>query len=216
MYIFAAQLFNPMKSYCLIILFVLTAVAQPSAKTYMEKHIPTPNYAKNKTNEVLGIVLHHTAQATLEESLEILTSPEKKASTHVVIDTDGTRYIMAEPNVVTYHAGLSIMNGREHCNYFTVGIEFQGNTLETPLTDDQIASGIQYVLPIMEKYHIPWENIVTHGMIRTAYIDIHPEMKSIAKIDITLVEYTRFMQALLIYKYKSLLYFLCCHRQVTS
>lgn len=205
-----------MKRYCLIILFVIIAVARSSAKTYMEKQVPTPNYAKNKTNEVLGIVLHHTAQETLEESLEILTSPEKKAGAHVIIDSDGTRYIMAKPEVVTFHAGYSILNGREHCNNFTIGIEFQGNTLETPLTDHQIASAIQYVLPIMEKYHIPYQNIVTHGMIRAAYIEIHPEKRSTAKIDITLTEYVRFMQALLVHKYKALLYNLCCHRQMTS
>ena len=205
-----------MKRYCLIILFVIIAVARSSAKTYMEKQVPTPNYAKNKTNEVLGIVLHHTAQETLEESLEILTSPKKKAGAHVIIDSDGTRYIMAKPEVVTFHAGYSILNGREHCNFFTIGIEFQGNTLEKPLTDDQIASGIQYVLPIMAKYHIPLDNIVTHEMIRTAYIAIHPDKRSHAKIDITPTEYIRFMQALLIHKYKALLYFLCCHRQVAS
>ena len=205
-----------MKRYCLIILFALTAVVPCAARKYPEKHVPTPNYAKDKTNEVLGIVLHHTAQPTLAESLDILTSPAKKAGTHVVIDTDGTRYIMADPTAVTYHAGLSILNGREHCNYFTIGIEFQGNTLEKPLTDDQIASGIQYVLPIMAKYHIPLDNIVTHGMIRAAYIEIHPEKRSTAKIDITLTEYVRFMQALLVHKYKALLYNLCCHRQMTS
>ena len=205
-----------MKRYCLIILFALTAVVPCAARKYPEKHVPTPNYAKDKTNEVLGIVLHHTAQPTLAESLDILTSPAKKAGTHVVIDTDGTRYIMADPTAVTYHAGLSIMNGREHCNNFTIGIEFQSNTLETPLTDHQIASAIQYVLPIMEKYHIPYQNIVTHGMIRAAYIEIHPEKRSTAKIDITLTEYVRFMQALLVHKYKALLYNLCCHRQMTS
>ena len=55
-----------------------------------------------------------------EESLEILTSPERKVSTHVVIDTDGTRYVMADPDVVTFHAGLSMLFGREHCNYCTI------------------------------------------------------------------------------------------------
>ena len=58
--------------------------------------------------------------------------------------------------------------------------------------------------------------IVTHGMIRAAYIEIHPEKRSTAKIDITLTEYVRFMQALLVHKYKALLYNLCCHRQMTS
>lgn len=168
----------------------------PHPQIYGEKLMPTPNYSRRATNEVLGVVLHHTALTTLEETFDILTNPEKKAGTHVVIDTDGTRYIMAEPTVVTYHAGLSILNGRERCNLFTIGIEFQGNTLEKPLTNDQIASGIQYLLPIISKYHIPLENIVTHEKVRMAYIEKYPEKRNLAKIDITSTEYLRFMTSL--------------------
>ena len=166
------------------------------AKEYRVVACPTPNYDKERTNKVLGVVLHHTAEPTVEKSLAILTSPVKKVGTHVVIDTDGTRYIMAEPNVATYHAGRSILNGHEGCNYCTVGIEFQGNTLVAPLTDDQIASGIEYILPIMARYSIPLENIVTHEMVRTAYMQKYPNKRCSAKVDITSIEYARFMKAL--------------------
>lgn len=165
-------------------------------KAYKEISYPTPNYDKNRTNDVMGVVLHHTAEPTVEKSLEILSSPAKKVGTHVVIDTDGTRYIMAGPTVATYHAGLSILNGRESCNYCTIGIEFQGNTLEQPLTDDQIASGIAYLLPIIAEYRIPLKNIVTHEMVRTAYMQKYPQKRCSVKVDITQTEYLRFMTAL--------------------
>ena len=61
---------------------------------FEEKRYPTPNYDKTRKNEVKGIVLHHTGELTLAESLEILSSPERRVSTHVVIDTDGTRYVI--------------------------------------------------------------------------------------------------------------------------
>lgn len=169
---------------------------QTMKKVYKVKYYPTPNYDKDRVNDVTGIVLHHTAEPTVEKSLAILTSPIKKVGTHVVIDTDGTRYIMAEPTVAVYHAGRSILNGREGCNYCTVGIEFQGNTLVAPLTDDQIASGIEYILPIMEKYKIPLENIVTHEMVRTAYKLKYPNKRCSGKVDITSTEYLRFMKEL--------------------
>ena len=158
--------------FALIILVVLTQKSIIDGENIVNRHhikrhykeikYPTPNYDKNKINEVLGVVLHHTAEPTIEKSLFILSSPVKRVGTHVVIDTDGTRYVMADPTVVTYHAGHSILKGRESCNYFTIGIEFQGNTLVSPLTDHQIASGIEYLLPILSKYKIPLDNIVTH------------------------------------------------------
>ena len=164
-----------------------------------EKRYPTPNYNRTRKNEVKGIVLHHTGEPTVEESLEILTSPERKVSSHVVIDTDGTRYVMADPTVVTYHAGLSILHGMEHCNYCTIGIEFQGNTLEKPLTGEQIASAIEYMLPIIEEYDIPLDNIVTHEMVRNAYRAQYPDKRCDIKVDITPAEYSHFMQALRTY-----------------
>ena len=117
-------------------------------------------------------------------------------STHVIIDTDGTRYVMEDPSVVTYHAGYSVLNGRDSCNYFTIGIEFQGNTLVSPLTEQQIASGIEYLLPLIEEYKIPLNNIVTHQMVRNAYKQKYPEKRCSGKIDITQSEYQRFTNIL--------------------
>ena len=171
-------------------------VSIATEKKYLEVNYPTQNYDRDRVNDVIGIVLHHTAEPTVEKSLAILTSPVTKVGTHVVIDIDGTRYIMAEPSVAVYHAGRSILNGREGCNYCTVGIEFQGNTLVAPLTDDQIASGIEYVLPIMTKYKIPLENVVTHEMIRMAYKQKYPNKRCSEKVDITSTEYLKFIKEL--------------------
>ena len=167
-----------------------------AASRYREVSHPTPNYDREKINEVKGVILHHTAEPTVERSLEVLTSKKKGVGTHVVIDTDGTRYIMCEPTVVTYHAGLSVLNGREGCNDFTIGIEFQGNTLEKPLTQDQIDSAIEYLLPILAAYDIPVENVVTHEMVRKAFKARYPKRKCYNKVDITQKEYRRFMKAL--------------------
>ena len=165
-------------------------------KTYKEIDYPTPNIDPDSVNKVEGVILHHTAEPTVERSLEVLTSLQKKVGTHVVIDKDGTRYIMCSPETVTYHAGRSILNGKEGCNYFTIGIEFQGNTLEAPLTQDQINSAIEYLKPIIAKFHIPISNIVTHEMVRQAYKRKYPEKRCYGKVDITQKEYARFMKAL--------------------
>ena len=169
--------------------------------TYKQSHYEeiihkTPNVDVKRTNRVEGVILHHTAEPTIERSLGVLTSLKKRVGTHVVIDKDGTRYIMAKPEVVTYHAGFSILNGKEDCNGFTIGIEFQGNTLEEPLTQDQMLSAAEYLKPIMEKYNITLENIVTHEMVRVAYKKKYPGKRCRGKVDITQTEYFRFMKVL--------------------
>ena len=179
--------------------FCVCAAGKPGArpvKHYQEISHPTPNYSREKVNTVEGVILHHTAEPTVERSLEVLSSSKRRVGTHVVIDTDGTRYIMCRPEVVTFHAGLSILNGKEGCNNFTIGIEFQGNTLEAPLTQDQIDSAIEYLIPILKKYHIPLRNIVSHEMVRKAYKKKHPRKRCYDKPDITQAEYHRFMAAL--------------------
>lgn len=163
---------------------------------YMEISHPTPNVDTSKRNTVEGVILHHTAEPTVQRSLEVLTSSTRRVGTHCVIDTDGTRYIMCKPEVVTYHAGLSVLNGKEGCNNFTIGIEFQGNTLVAPLTEDQMKSAIEYLRPIIKKYNIPYSNIVTHEMIRQAYKKKHPQKRCSGKVDITQTEYKRFMKLL--------------------
>ena len=148
-------------------------------------------------NDVEGVILHHTALPTLQRSLDMLTLPKNIVSTHCVIDTDGTRYILADPGIVTFHAGKSVLNGRERCNEFTLGVEFQGNTQEKPLTDNQINSAVEYLVPIIREYNIPMANVVTHEMIRTNYMTTHPEDTIVKdKCDITKPEYKRVMEAL--------------------
>ena len=163
---------------------------------YKEITHPTPNINKDRKNTVEGVILHHTAEPTIERSLYVLTKGPRHVGTHCVIDTDGTRYIMCKPTDVTPHAGLSILNGKEGCNNFTIGIEFQGNTLENPLTQKQIESAIEYLLPIIKKYKIQEKNIVTHEMVRNNYKRKYPHKKVSGKVDITPKEYQHFMKAL--------------------
>lgn len=163
---------------------------------YKEISYPTTNYAIGKVNTVKGVILHHTAEPTIARSLGVLTSKKKNVGTHCVIDTDGTRYIMCAPTVVAYHAGFSLLDGKEDCNNFCIGIEFQGNTLEKQLTVNQINSAIEYLLPLIRKYHIPMSHIVSHKMVRDAYKKKHPTKRCSRKVDITDTEYKRFMKAL--------------------
>lgn len=157
----------------------------------------TPNLHEGK-NEVKVVVLHHTAsRGTGEIVARELCRPGRGASCHVVIDTDGTRFVLADPEEIPFHAGYSKLGDRFRVNTFSIGIEFHGNTLERPLTEEQIESAIEYLRPIIKKYNIKAKNIVTHQMVREAYMKAIPgNKKAYPKVDITPVEYKRVLNAL--------------------
>lgn len=188
----------------LTLLFVFQLIFSYSCshrdKNYTEITIPTSNIGEGR-NEVIGIILHHTASNSIKHDLESLCGKnDRQVSAHALIDKDGTRYIFADPESITWHAGYSIFQDREKCNDFTIGIEFEGNTCESPLTKDQIKSAIEYIIPILEKYHIPLKNITTHEKVRKEWLEKYPDLATErevpTKADITQDEYSRFMKKL--------------------
>lgn len=161
--------------------------------SYDEVSRPTPNLGEGK-NGVEGVVLHHTATKNIKSSLRALTRPSTLVSCHVLIDKDGTRFILAQPEQITWHAGWSSLHGKTQANNFTIGIEFQGDTQKQRLTQRQIKSAIEYLKPIVLKYHIPIENIVTHEMIRNEWIQSQHDTLCDTKCDISFSEFQRFMK----------------------
>ena len=185
---------------------------------YKDAFMKTPNIRTEKdesfkkgrplTNEQKAIVLHHTGYTDTARDNDVswamrgvdkLFRTPGEASSHVVIDFNGNRYNYANPNQVAYHAGNSMMNGRDNVNDFGVGVEFQGDTDQTPLTKEQLESFMEYAAPIMKKNKIPIDNVVTHKQIRKNYIDKNPNDKKAAaesKPDVNDKEYSKIIQAL--------------------
>jgi hypothetical protein len=137
-------------------------------------------------NEVKNIVLHHTAYEDTknnESQVRNQYMTPGKSSSHVVIEEDGKRTVYASPEQVTFHAGESEWNGRKDVNDFSIGVEFQGNTVNTPLTDAQIKSFIEYYRPIATKYNLSLKDVISHQMIS-------PDRKP----DVTAKEYQRILK----------------------
>lgn len=81
-----------------------------------------------------------------------------------------------------------------------IGIEFQGNTTQKPLTEEQIQSAVEYLKPIIQQNNIRLEDIVTHEQVRNLYNQYRQQYnlgrKAESKCDITLSEYEKIIDAL--------------------
>ena len=69
------------------------------------------------------IIIHYTAGASAESSIETLCDPRAKASAHIVVARDGTITQLVPFNVIAWHAGKSSYDGRVGFNRYSIGIE---------------------------------------------------------------------------------------------
>jgi N-acetylmuramoyl-L-alanine amidase len=72
------------------------------------------------------IVIHYTADNSLEGALSWLCSSKSKVSAHLVIAKDGTVYQLLPFDIVGWHAGSSSYGGSGSVNAFAIGIENVG------------------------------------------------------------------------------------------
>ena len=115
---------------------------QDKAISYQE----TPNNSGQFTGGLPDtIIMHYTAGANLESSVNTLTKPSVKASAHVVIGRDGKIVQLAPFNIITWHAGASSYKGRDGLNNYSIGIEMDN----AGLLEQQ---GNQYVSWFGRKY----------------------------------------------------------------
>jgi N-acetyl-anhydromuramyl-L-alanine amidase AmpD len=95
---------------------------------------------------------------------------------------DGTRHLFNTDNYVLAHAGKSDFNNRNKVNFFSLGIEMEGDSKNGhQFTVAQLESMLEYIRPRIEKYNISLDNITTHKIIRDNYLRKHPTEKGIPK-----------------------------------
>jgi len=137
-----------------------TTVVERSPTNYSEAFRQTPN-CKKGGNSLLGVVLHHSA-GSYGGSVNWCLNKTAKVSYHCIIDTDGSRTVLAKDNDRCWHAGKSEWNGTKWCNNFTIGLAWSGNTYVRELNYHEIYSAIEYLEPRMRLYGWTLSNITTH------------------------------------------------------
>ncbi len=154
----------------------------------IKRHLPEFCYSKNLMKSVDGITVHFISAVNvtpddpfnLEEILKILTT--YAVSYHYLIERDGTIIELVPGLHKAYHAGKSIMNDRENCNDFAIGITLAGGTV-FPYTDEQILNLGELSAQIMTEHHFTSEWIQGHDEIRKNWNDKYPNKKRAVKVD---------------------------------
>ena len=81
----------------------------------------SPNHGK--TIQPDTIIIHYTAGASAESSINTLTNPSAKVSAHVVISQDGKLTQLVPFNKKAWHAGKSHHREKTGMNQYSIGIE---------------------------------------------------------------------------------------------
>ena len=131
---------------------------------------PSPNFDA-RALPITMIVLHYTGMPDAESAIARLRDPEAKVSSHYLVAEDGTVLRLVAEEHRAWHAGKSHWRDIDDVNSASVGIEIVNPGHEfgyRPFPDEQIASVVQLVSQIKDRYQITRGNIVGHSDIAPA------------------------------------------------
>jgi N-acetylmuramoyl-L-alanine amidase len=121
----------------------------------------SPNFDARRPNFV---ILHHTTNANVEQSLRVLTDPARRVSAHYLIGRDGRIIELVEPGARAWHAGDSYWGGHSDINSASIGIEIDNNGRE-PFPDSQMEALLSVLAEIKARFNIPTANFIGHSDI---------------------------------------------------
>lgn len=134
---------------------------------------PSPNHEPRLEGGAPDmLVLHYTAMASAEASLDWLTTPESKVSSHYLVDEEGRIIQMVAEEARAWHAGQSFWAGETDLNSRSIGIEIQNlGHMEDPLPpypEPQMQAVEALCRDILRRHIIPADRIVAHSDIAPA------------------------------------------------
>ena len=123
--------------------------------------VGTVNFNLRKPN---FIIIHHTAQDSLQQTLKTFTKIESQVSSHYVISDDGKVVQMLNDYLRAWHAGTGTWGRNTDINSTSIGIELDNNGSEV-FSELQINSLLALLTKLKKDYNIPAQNIIGHADI---------------------------------------------------
>ncbi|MUP45088.1 N-acetylmuramoyl-L-alanine amidase [Gramella sp. BOM4] len=137
---------------------------------YGPYEVGTTNFNLRKPNFV---VIHHTAQDSVRQTLTTFTIPRTQVSSHYVIDDNGEIYHMLNDYFRAWHGGVGKWGNTNDLNSASIGIELDNDGKEE-FSIAQINSLLKLLKELKEKYKIPQANFIGHSDIApTRKVDPH-------------------------------------------
>ncbi|WP_433901814.1 N-acetylmuramoyl-L-alanine amidase [Sphingobacterium puteale] len=116
------------------------------------------------------VIIHHTAQDSVAQTIKTFQIPRTKVSSHYVIGRNGEIIQMLNDYVRSWHAGVAKWGSIVDMNSCSIGIELDNNGRE-PFPDAQINSLMTVLDTLKSRYLIPDNNFIGHA-------DIAPSRKN--------------------------------------
>ena len=123
--------------------------------------VGTTNFSLRKPNYV---IIHHTAQNSVDHTLKTFTLRRTSVSSHYVIGKDGEIYQMLNDYYRGWHAGAGKWGNDTDLNSSSIGIELDNNGFE-PFAEAQIESLIDLLKILKQRHKIPTANFIGHADI---------------------------------------------------
>jgi len=122
---------------------------------------PAMHYDLRRPNYV---IIHHTAQNSIAQTIRTFQVPHSKVSAHYVIGRDGRVVQMLNDYDRAWQAGKSKWGSVTDINSSSIGIELDNNGRET-FSDAQINALLVLLDTLKTKYYIPQLNFIGHADI---------------------------------------------------
>ncbi|MBP4138200.1 N-acetylmuramoyl-L-alanine amidase [Flavobacterium geliluteum] len=110
------------------------------------------------------VIIHHTAQDSLEQTINTFTKVKTQVSAHYVISENGKVVQMLNDYLRAWHAGNSTWGKTTDLNSTSIGIELDNNGFE-PFSEAQISSLVALLTKLKKDYNIPTQNFIGHADI---------------------------------------------------
>jgi len=138
-------------------------VSGPPAKPSI-RWVGSPNFNnRRRPDDITAIVIHATANSSLERVVEWFNNPNAQVSAHYTIGKDGKIVQHVQDMHRAWHAGRSIWKGRKSCNDYALGIELVNlNDGQDPFPEAQHRANVELCAYLANKYKISPDDIMGH------------------------------------------------------